>query len=138
LENSQWLTELAHINHKYECWTEWLTSLISLRCGEFIGTKLKLWPLLLVSSLAELIKLRLIIDWHVIGVQTEIAGCFGSSFDKLHEGVYISLASVTSEWSIFSVINQRNICYLILIFLLSHLCKGLDTEAEGHIALSLE
>jgi hypothetical protein len=94
--------------------------------------------LLLVSSLAELIKLRLIVYWDVIGVQTKIAGGLGSSFDKLHEGVYVGLASVTAEWSLLSVINQRNVCYLILVFLLSHLCEGLYTEAEGHIALSLE
>ena len=94
--------------------------------------------MLLVSSLAELIKLRLVVDWDVIGVQTKIAGGLGPSFNKLHEGVHIGLASVTTEWSFLSVINQRNVCYLILVFLLSHLCEGLYTEAKGHIALSLE
>ena len=94
--------------------------------------------MLLVSSLTELIKLRLVVDWDVIGVETKIAGGLSSSFDKLHEGVYVGLASVTTEWSLLSVINQRNVCYLILVFLLSHLCEGLNTEAEGHIALSLE
>ena len=37
LENSQWLTELAHINHEHECWTQWLASLVSLRSCEFVG-----------------------------------------------------------------------------------------------------
>ena len=105
LEHSYWLTELTHIYHKDECGIERCASLVSLGCREFIGTKLQLRSLLLVSSLPEFIKLRLIIDWHLVGVETQVTGSFSTTLYELHVRVDVGFASVTTEGPFLPMIN---------------------------------
>lgn len=123
-KKANWKRELTHINYKYKSGTQGWSTNISGRCFEFICTKLQFLSFKSISSLTEFIQSRLIWHWNLIHEIAQVAFSSHSIILEWKIRIDVGLTSLTSERSLFSIVNIRDLSlgFTKLIIVLSCFC----------------
>lgn len=124
--------ELTDVNDKDVGWIQCFPCWVGNWGFKFISSILQLWSLCTVSPLSKLIQCWLISNWHLVQEVAQITLCSEPSILEGEVWVYVSFASVASEWPFFSIVNEwkLSLSFTELIFILCRLSKRLHKEAK--------
>ena len=108
----------------------WFPSRVSRWCFELICTVEKFRSLQTILSLPEFIQCRLVIHWYIISEGTQVTDSLCTTFNEVHVRVYVCFTSITSKWTLFSIINIWDIGYFICIFYGCHFSQWLHNNTK--------
>jgi hypothetical protein len=122
----------THINRKHKRRQLWFSNSIVRWCFEFICSILQLHSLPVVFPLSELIQRWCVVNGNFISIVAEIADYFRTILNESHVHVYICFASVATERTYFTIINQWNAINAICILICVSFCKWLHRESKWY------